>query len=179
MTAVEWLEKQLTDAPYIHFGDLFEQAKEMENQMVIDIVEKSRATGLTAEYLLLTYGSKESDEYPEIEGTMAICNDIISSQTEISDESWEGCDGCTEQDKYFWTKGYQAGYNRATPKEISDDRTKLHWKTSLVVHTPEISDEEILDAAEDFSDSYMNRGVAMSSFAGGCYWYREQLKNKQ
>ena len=124
MTAVEWLEKQLTDAPYIHFGDLFEQAKEMENQMVIDIVEKSRATGLTAEYLLLTYGSKESDEYPEIEGTMAICNDIISSQTEISDK-------------------------------------------------------EILDAAEDFSDSYMNRGVAMSSFARGCYWYREQLKNKQ
>jgi hypothetical protein len=28
-------------------------------------------------------------------------------------------------------------------QEISDDRTKLHWKTSLVIHTPEISDDEI------------------------------------
>lgn len=43
----------------------------------------------------------------------------------------------------------------------------------------EISDEEILNAAEDFSDSYMNRGVAMSSFARGCYWYREQVKSKK
>ena len=42
----------------------------------------------------------------------------------------------------------------------------------------EISDEKILDAAEEHSDSFLNRGVAMSSFAGGCYWYREQLKKK-
>ena len=40
----------------------------------------------------------------------------------------------------------------------------------------EISDEKILDAAEEHSDSFLNRGVAMSSFARGCYWYREQLK---
>ncbi len=38
-----------------------EQAIEREKQQIIDIVEKSRATGLTAEYLLLTYGSKVSD----------------------------------------------------------------------------------------------------------------------
>ena len=34
---------------------------EKEKRQIIDIVEKSRATGLTAEYLLLTYGSKVSD----------------------------------------------------------------------------------------------------------------------
>ena len=43
----------------------------------------------------------------------------------------------------------------------------------------EISDEKILDAAEEHSDSFLNRGVAMSSFARGCYWYREQLKQRQ
>jgi hypothetical protein len=40
----------------------------------------------------------------------------------------------------------------------------------------EISDKKILDAAEEHSDSFLNKGVAMSSFARGCYWYREQLK---
>jgi glycosylphosphatidylinositol transamidase (GPIT) subunit GPI8 len=34
---------------------------EKEKRQIIDIVEKSRATGLTAEYLLLTYESKGSE----------------------------------------------------------------------------------------------------------------------
>ena len=61
MTAVEWLVKIYLQTNKIDSFDI-EQAKEMEKQMVIDIVEKSRETGLTAEYLLLTYGSKGSDE---------------------------------------------------------------------------------------------------------------------
>lgn len=71
-TAVEWLVKELES-----FGDpgsckikweqldlLIEQAKAMEKEQrgyseedVIKIVEKSRETGLTAEYLLLTFKS--------------------------------------------------------------------------------------------------------------------------
>ena len=62
MTAVEYLEKICNDRGYHLMEEYFKQAKEMEKQMVIDIVEKSRATRLTAEYLLLTYGSKGSDE---------------------------------------------------------------------------------------------------------------------
>jgi hypothetical protein len=45
--------------------ELFDQAKEMEKEQrgyseedVIKIVEKSRETGLTAEYLLLTFKSE-------------------------------------------------------------------------------------------------------------------------
>jgi hypothetical protein len=72
-TAVEWLVKELES-----FGDpksckikweqldlLIEQAKAMEKEQrgyseedVIKIVEKSRETGLTAEYLLLTFKSE-------------------------------------------------------------------------------------------------------------------------
>jgi len=65
-TAVEFLSEQirLTNIEGLRFQlwDAIKQAKEMERKMVIDIVEKSRTTGLTAEYLLLTYGSKGSDE---------------------------------------------------------------------------------------------------------------------
>jgi hypothetical protein len=68
MTAIEWYWDKIK-SHFEHDGDLFETAsftfaiaKQMEKEMVIDIVEKSRETGLTAEYLLLTYGSKGSDE---------------------------------------------------------------------------------------------------------------------
>ena len=56
-TAVEWLIEQLIPEDQ-HEGimDIIEEAKEMEKQQIINIVEKSRETGLTAEYLLLTYG---------------------------------------------------------------------------------------------------------------------------
>ena len=112
-------------------------------------------------------------DYFIIVKTCADCGTPTSSQTEISDESWEGCDGCTEQDKYFWTKGYQAGYNRATPTEISDDRTKLHWKTSLVIHTPkEISDEEIENVAWE---KYTGDSARLA-WVEAIRWYREQLK---
>ena len=55
--------------------------------------------------------------------------DAVSSQTEMSNESWEGCDGCTEQDEIMYKNGYAKGYNAAIaelPKEISDKEiTKL------------------------------------------------------
>jgi hypothetical protein len=43
----------------------------------------------------------------------------------ISDKSWEGCDGCTEQDEIMYKNGYAKGYNAAIaelPKEISDEK---------------------------------------------------------
>ena len=30
----------------------------------------------------------------------------ISAYKEMAENSWEGCDGCTEDDKYFYIKGY-------------------------------------------------------------------------
>ena len=75
-TPVEWLENQIKTSKYFYNlmedinsrstvaqSNIFEQAKEMEHEQqermysaeeVIAIVEKSRETGLTAEYLLLT-----------------------------------------------------------------------------------------------------------------------------
>jgi len=81
-TAVEWFFEQLTEVDYgcinktflqnnntlagHKLRELLEQAKEMEKEQsgyseedVIKIVEKSRETGLTAEYLLLTFKQQE------------------------------------------------------------------------------------------------------------------------
>lgn len=77
-TAVEWLVEQLIfKQEYEHLpshyflmsdkdiDNIIKQAKAMEKEQrgysredVIKIVEKSRETGLTAEYLLLTYKSE-------------------------------------------------------------------------------------------------------------------------
>jgi len=68
-TAVEWLLTQIENKNGKEFSSYYtefiEQAKAMEKEQrgyseedVIKIVEKSRETGLTAEYLLLTFKSE-------------------------------------------------------------------------------------------------------------------------
>lgn len=60
-TAVDFFFEKIK-SNFEHDGDKLESVtflyaicKQKEKQQIIDIVEKSRATGLTAEYLLLTY----------------------------------------------------------------------------------------------------------------------------
>ncbi len=96
MIAVEWFTEQLPIRIKNLFHKEIQEAKEMEKQMVIDMVEKSRATGLTAEYLLLTYGSKGSDKEEQKRLITEIMNEDdknglynTSTQTEISDEEIE------------------------------------------------------------------------------------------
>ena len=87
---------------------------------------------------------------------------------QLADESWEVCDGCTEQDEVMYKNGYVKGYNSAIselPKEISD--------------------EEIEKGAENaWSDyEYEEGNLYSTTFKGGwklaIEWYREQLKKKQ
>lgn len=100
MTAVEWVVEQVEDFIGLIPVDIIEQAKEMEKQMVIDIIEKSRATGLTAEYLLLTYGSKGIDT-PHVTPQVT---PQVTSQTEISDE---------EIENYLAEAGHPLSYDNA------------------------------------------------------------------
>ena len=37
----------------------------------------------------------------------------ISAYQKMAENSWEGCDGCTEDDKYFYIKGYVAALCRS------------------------------------------------------------------
>ena len=71
---------------------------------------------------------------------------------ELAEQSWEGCDGCDENDKYFYMKGFQAGYNTAKPDEISDEEIE-----------------------KEASKLY---GVGYLYFSEGAKWYKKQLKTK-
>ena len=87
-------------------------------------------------------------------------DEFMDNVKQISDESWEDCDGCTEQDEIMYKNGYVKGYNAAIadlPKEISD--------------------EEILDAAAKCR--FNDLDISVGSFELGARWYREQLKQRQ
>ena len=44
----------------------------------------------------------------------------LKAYQEMAENSWEGCDGCTEDDKYFYIKGYMAAMNG---KEINNSES--------------------------------------------------------
>lgn len=78
----------------------------------------------------------------------------------LARQSWEGCDGCTEQDEVMYNNGYVKGYNAAIselPKEISD--------------------EEIEKASNTLGDDYYASELIM--WEKGAKWYREQLKQRK
>jgi hypothetical protein len=109
------------------------------------------------DYYAETYGSKGSgmSEKPNNHTEAEL------PKPEISDESWEGCDGCTEQDEVMYKNGYVKGYNAAIgelPKEISD--------------------EEIWEASIDY-DNGATYDTPIVHFQQGAFWYREQLKQRQ
>lgn len=75
---------------------------------------------------------------------------------QLAKESWEDCDGCTEQDEAMYKNGYAKGYNVAIaelPKEILD--------------------EEIEKEA-----AHNEPMVTRRAWVSACKWYREQLKTK-
>ena len=90
-------------------------------------------------------------------------DDFMDSVKQIAEESWEGCDGCTEQDEIMYKNGYVKGYNAAIaelPKEISDEEIeKASW---------------IYEVRDKF-DAYFIR----EAFLKGCEWYKNQLKQRQ
>lgn len=58
----------------------------------------------------------------------------------LAEESWEGCDGCDENDKHFWMNGFRTGYNRAKPDVISDEQLENTLHTSGRYDTPNHKD---------------------------------------
>ena len=93
---------------------------------------------------------------PHIKEKIDKLTDELKKVYELAEESWEGCDGCDENDKHFFMKGFQAGYNRAKPDKISN--------------------KEIESAANEHNrKGYF---ISPSSFAEGAKWYRKQLKRK-
>lgn len=150
MTTVEWLFNQLWEESKdkLSWYSILEQAKEIEKQMVIDIVEKSRATGLTAEYLLLIYGSKGSDDHvPDVRNMVQWIDKEILLNPHYAD-----------------SPRLREGANMV--------KVKLQQYSPTSSQT-EISDEEIVKKALEYKYK-----LNQEFFCEGAKWYREQLKSK-
>ena len=89
------------------------------------------------------------DKYPELEGTNALCDDIIKKKTgKMTEEEW------------------QAAENNLKPKYTPGKGISFYIEN-------EISDEEIEKAsAKLYTTPHGSWG-----FVQGAKWYREQLKN--
>jgi len=136
---------------------------------------------------------------PHIKEKIDKLTDELKKVYELAEESWEGCDGCDENDKNFFMKGFQAGYNTAKPDELSDDEKNDEYLLKCLTifsnklleseqsKNDEISDEEIEKAAQEtypvkeqgtitrFVLDQYNRQIG---FVAGIMWYKKQLKNK-
>jgi hypothetical protein len=48
----------------------------------------------------------------------------------LAEESWEGCDGCTEQDEIMYKNGYVKGYNAASSQTTSERIKEIQQQTA-------------------------------------------------
>jgi hypothetical protein len=49
---------------------------------------------------------------------------------ELAEQTWEGCDGCDENDKNFWMNGFQTGYNMKSAEQMPIELTyeeRVRW----------------------------------------------------
>jgi hypothetical protein len=98
------------------------------------------------------------ESYPELEGTMNLCNDIIEKRTgKMTEEEW------------------QAAENNLKPKYTPGKGISFYI-------AKEISDEEIEEAASKYAT---NNGMMAyisaekkQAFIDAIKWYREQVKKK-
>jgi len=163
-TAVNWLIQTLESDIKVDESNMvnirihehdYIKSKQVALEMEKEQIMNSWALGVTSDdnmtaeqYYNEQYVSKESNDH------IGDANEMIK----ISDESWEGCDGCTEQDEIMYKNGYVKGYNAAVselPKEISDEEII------------KLANEHIL--YNDSKRQWVIEGMKL---------YKKQLKNK-
>jgi len=74
----------------------------------------------------------------------------------IAEQSWEGCDGCTEQDKQIWISGFVTGVLKFTdieplpgPTELEELGQKMAEKFKNMVDIPPEYNQLITDNFND------------------------------
>ncbi len=125
---------------------------------------------------------------PHIKEKIDKLTDELKKVYELAEESWEGCDGCDgcdENDKHFFIKGFQAGYNTAKPDELSDDEENDEYLLKCLTifsnklleseqsKNDEISDEEIEKAAANLANPNADK---TDNWKEGYLYAKEQLE---
>jgi hypothetical protein len=147
--------------------------------------------------------NKATSEYPELEGTMKLCEDIIQKRTgKMNEEEWQAAEKAqtsSQTDKQGKPLTYWGGLDFTNPnanniksgstietnveKVTEADYIKFLEKTISTLKgassQTEILNEEIEKAGQQFSwDFRGSTEYELSAFIEGAKWYREQLKNK-
>ena len=225
-TAVEFLKQNLPSLfldDSGHYANLFEQAKEMEKQQMKDVLfEKvlrpfqfnfeqyynetyGSKIGTSLEWNgEVTQGSKESNEYPTLEGTINLCNDIIKKKTgKMTEEEWQAVERAQtstpidkEEQKGILVELMELdskdGLYRASPQsEISDED-----EYNVDEYVEGTNEDGLLDemleqpmrfhcVPKEISDEEIEKeankyivNAYIYYFQEGAKWYREQLKKK-
>jgi len=76
----------------------------------------------------------------------------IEDLKQIAEQSWEGCDGCTEQDKQIWVSGFVTGVLKFTdieplpgPTELEELSRKMGEKFKKMMDIPTEYNQIITD----------------------------------
>jgi hypothetical protein len=80
----------------------------------------------------------------------------IKELKQVAEQSWEGCDGCTEQDKQIWISGFVSGVLKFTdieplpgPTELEELGQKMAEKFKNMVDIPPEYNQLITDNFND------------------------------
>jgi hypothetical protein len=208
MTSIEWLEKEIwkrgpigEDTPN-WLKELYEQAKEMHKQEIIDAYERRLGNNYNfelsgEEYYQETFDSNRTDakdtekEMFELEQQLDIPshmrwhNKELPQQELSDDEIEQQALTFAKEESYgelsadLW-KGYVYGAKRTRDhsKSLSDK-----WKEyqDWLNEPPELSDEEIEKGAKEWYNkegAYSASAIALKTWVYAIRWYREQLKQK-
>jgi nitroimidazol reductase NimA-like FMN-containing flavoprotein (pyridoxamine 5'-phosphate oxidase superfamily) len=123
-------------------------------------------------------------EYPELEGTMNLCNDIINKKTgKMTEEEWQAA----EKGEFKYKDGTpirsyhspkiqelldEINLEEISEEELNKERNPNYKYFNIDGPTTEISDEEIKQYATQNASNYYE-------FVRGAVWYREKLKERQ
>jgi hypothetical protein len=80
----------------------------------------------------------------------------IKELEQIAEQSWEGCDGCTEQDKQIWISGFVTGVLKFVdieplpgPTELEELSQKMGEKFKKMMDIPTEYNQIITDNFND------------------------------
>ena len=111
---------------------------------------------------------------------------MIGNLKEVYDlamESWEGCDGCTEQDKHFFINGFRRGYNIAKPdkinlEEIPEEQIEQERNPNYKYFDIDSVSIEEIEEESKFRSQIESTQYA-DGFIEGIEWFIDKLKEKQ
>lgn len=140
-------------------------------------------------------------KYPELEGTMNLCNDIIEKRAgKMTEEEWQAAEkglpfkqlSLYEHKETIATADTPISSQTSTKTETTADYVDRLFVETLMEFAREtnsvpyeISDEEIMEAAYKYAEVYqcpteikMCKHDVISAWNKAIQWYREQLKKK-